>query len=113
MSPVLATVLLRHIRAERPDLSADGHAALMTRIAADGGAGVDRDARLRLSDAAKTLIADGKPAPAAPAPTPRNTPPGLAEDLAAARSPVERARIRERYARQILGDRYRPTKENP
>jgi hypothetical protein len=121
MSPAVLVQLARTLQAERPDLTNAQRADLAVRIAKADGALIDRDGNLHIRDDARAMINEGKPAdaprtPKAPTrclPTPADLTSSLAGVPDGPKAQAQRAAIRERHARAVLGDSYQPTKEKP
>lgn len=97
--------VFRHLEVARPDLTHTQRSDLAVQIIRDGGAQLDRDATLALTDDAKALIgappADWTP-PRPQRPAPR-TLDAIRADLASVRGTDDRSRARRSVLRDELG----------
>jgi len=99
--------LARALESARSDLSHAERADLAVQIMLADGVQIDANGEALFTDAARVIepalppSQRRRPRAQEPAQSPESS--ELAADLAAARTPVERSAIRERYAREKLG----------
>lgn len=105
--------LANHLRGSRPDLDDRARADLAVEIMRSGGADVNGDGDLLLSDAARALATAPAKTPTTPPATDASRADEIRTSIASETNPSKRAALRADLARATLGAFYKSTLENP